>query len=53
MSALRSGLVGFGVIAGIGIVLIALGWFTLVGWGLLIASVPVGLFAWWATNDRL
>ncbi len=49
--AWRNGLVGFGVVAAVGLVLVALG-FDGLGTIVLTASLAVGAFAWWATNDR-
>lgn len=49
--AWRNALVGFGVVAGIGVLLLALGLEAL-GIITLTAAIAVGVFAWWATNDR-
>ncbi len=49
--ALRKGLTGFAIFAAIGIGLLALDR-TMLGMVMLFVSVPVGLLAWFATNDR-
>jgi hypothetical protein len=49
--AWRNALVGFGIVAAIGVGLLVIG-FQALGTITLTASLAVGVFAWWATNDR-